>query len=138
MTAPCVKWKTADFIAGYVYRAIEYIAANNTNCFLSVPDSGFAGDVCFPKVWVGGKHNEDVENSAFGIKMEDVMQKLTDAFVAAYGQHLQLLASWEEYAYGRANIVINYRILKREPRKMTVNEIEKALGYKVEIVSEDQ
>ena len=137
MNTHCVKWKTADFIAGYVYRAIEYTASKNTNCFRSVPSNGFASDVCFPKVWVGGKHNEDVENAAFSNKMEDVMQQLTDAFVATYGKHFQLLARWEEYAFGRANIAINYRILKQEPKKMTVTEIEKALGYKIEIVSEE-
>ena len=137
MNTSMTRVKSSDFIAGYCYKSIEYATAKGTNAFKEIPDDGFVGDAVFPKVWVGGKHDEDVENAAFSNKMEDVMQQLTDTFVATYGKHFQLLARWEEYAFGRANIAINYRILKQEPKKMTVTEIEKALGYKIEIVSEE-
>ena len=127
MNTSMTRVKSSDFIAGYCYKSIEYATAKGTNAFKEIPDDGFVGDAVFPKVWVGGKHNEDVENAAFSNKMED----------ATYGKHFQLLARWEQYAFGRANIAINYRILKQEPKKMTVTEIEKALGYKIEIVSEE-
>ena len=78
----------------------------------------------------------DVLSSMLHKNKEDVMQALTDTFVVMYGEQLLLVASWEEYQYQTAHIVINYRVMKHTPKKMTVAEIEKKLGYKIEIVSD--
>ena len=129
--------KTSEFIAVYCYKSIEYSTAKGTNTFKDIPEDGFASDVAFPKVWVSGKPKEDISNTCFRLKMEDVMQSITNAFVATFGSKLQLIASWTEYEYAKTHITVNYRVVKQLPKKMTVAEIEKKLGYKIEIVSED-
>ena len=64
------------------------------------------------------------------------MQSVTNAFESVFGNNLQLIASWTDYEYAKAHISINYRVVKKMPKKMTVAEIEKKLGYKIEIVSD--
>ena len=137
MNESITKVKSSDFIAGYCYKSIEYSTAKGTNAFKDIPEDGFASDVVFPKVWVGGKPKEDISNTCFRLKMEDVMQSITDAFVSTFGSKLQLIASWTEYKDANNHISINYRVVKQLPKRMTVAEIEKKLGYKIEIISED-
>ena len=132
----CDKVMSSDMIAGYAYKSIENATAKGTEAFKEIPEEGFSGDVVIPKVWVGGVHRDSIDSAPFRLKMEDVMQTLTNAFVAMYGAQLLLVANWEEYHHQTAHIVINYRVMKHTPKKMTVSEIEKKLGYKIEIVSE--
>ena len=137
MNESITKVKSSDFIAGYCYKSIEYSTAKGTNAFKDIPEDGFASNIAFPKVWVGGNPKEDISNTCFRLKLEDVMQSITDAFVSTFGSKLQFIASWGDYEYAKAHITINYRVVKQLPKKMTVAEIEKKLGYKIEIVSED-
>lgn len=127
------KTMNVEFITGYAFKAIENYVAKETDAFRNIPDCGVQGDVVFPKVWV----NESFDHRGFELKMESVMQRLTDVFQIMYGSRFQLFASWEEYVYQRNHIAINFRFMKRAPKKMTVAEIEKKLGYKIEIVSEE-
>jgi hypothetical protein len=130
------KVMSSDMIAGYAFKSVEYSTAKATDAFRNIPDEGVVGEVVIPKVWVGGVPLANIELTPFRLKMEDVMQTLTDAFVAMYGEQLLLVANWEEYHYQTAHIVIRYRVMKHAPKKMTVAEIEKKLGYKIEIVSD--
>ena len=130
------KVMSSDMIAGYAFKSVEYSTAKATDAFRNIPEEGVASEVVVPKVWVGGVHRDSIDSLPFRLKMEDVMQTLTDAFVAMYGEQLLLVANWEEYHHQNAHIVINYRVMKHSPKKMTVAEIEKKLGYKIEIVSD--
>ena len=126
------KTMNVEFIAGYAFKTIEHYVAKETDAFRNIPNCGVQGDVVFPKAWV----NDSFDHPAFKLKMESVMQRLTDVFVIMYGSKFQLFASWEEYIYQHNHIAINFRFMERAPKKMTVAEIEKKLGYKIEIVSD--
>ncbi len=128
--------KTSEFIAGYCYKSIENATAKGTKAFKEIPDDGFVSEAVFPKVWVGGVPLANIELTPFRLKMEEVMQSVTNAFESVFGNNLQLIASWTDYEYAKAHISINYRVVKKMPKKMTVAEIEKKLGYKIEIVSD--
>ena len=130
------KVMSSDMIAGYAFKSVEYSTAKATDAFRNIPEEGVVSEVVIPKVWIGGVHRDSIDSLPFRLKMEDVMQALTDTFVVMYGEQLLLVASWEEYQYQTAHIVINYRVMKHTPKKMTVAEIEKKLGYKIEIVSD--
>ena len=131
------KVKPSDFIAGYCYKTIEYSTAKGTHAFNDIPEEGFASDLIFPTAWIRGKSKDDISDVCFRAKMEDVMQSLTDTFVSTFGSKLQFVGFWTEYSYNNNHVAINYRVVKQVPKKMTVSEIEKKLGYKIEIVSED-
>lgn len=137
MNEAITKVKSSDFLAGYCYKSIVHSTAKETNAFKDIPEDGYVSDVVFPKAWVGGKSKEDISNTCFRLKMEDVMQSITNAFVSTFSSKLQLIASWTEYENAESHISINYRVVKQLPKRMTVAEIEKKLGYKIEIVSED-
>ena len=117
--------KTSEFIAGYVYKSIEHVTAKGTNAFKDIPEDGFVSETVFPKVWVGGNPTENTSRTPFQLKMEDVMQSVTDAFEVTFGKNFMLIASWTDYEYSKAHITINQRVVKKAPKKMTVSEIEK-------------
>lgn len=135
------KAMSVDFIAGYIYRAIQYTTAKETKGFKEfVTDGGFVNEVVIPKVWICGYHNHTTEQLGFRTKVNFVMETLQKAFDIMYcADGIKLIATWEDsYRPASNHLVINYRVYKHSPKKMTVSEIEKALGYKVEIVSEEE
>lgn len=135
----CDKAMTVDFIAGYVYRCIQYSVSKDTKGIKEfVTDGGVVGQVVLPKVWICGYHNQTAEVLGFRTKVNLVMEALQKAFNIMYAaDNIKLITNWEDTYRPAANhIVITYRVYKHSPKKMTVSEIEKVLEYKVEIVSE--
>lgn len=136
----CDKAMSVDFIAGYIYRAIQYASSKETKGFKEfITDEGFVDEVVIPKVWICGYHNQTSEVLGFRTKVNSVIKALEKAFSIMYAaDNIKLITNWEDAYRPAANhIVIHYRVYKHSPKKMTVSEIEKALGYKVEIVSEE-
>ena len=132
------KIKSIDFITGYVYKSIEYNCAINTKAFKDIPDDGYRYEVEFPKVWIGGEPRVPVTGVSFGITMQAVLNGIEDAFNSTFNSNVnnfKLHLSWGQ-ANNPAYVSIQSHIVKDRPKKMTVTEIERALGYRVEIVSE--
>lgn len=132
------KIKSADFIAGYVYKSIEYNCATNTKAFKEIPDEGYKSELTFPKVWIGGDCRESIDNTGFRIKMEDILTTIERVFNNTFNSNtnpLKLHLNWGE-ADTSAHVAIQYRLVKDTPKKMTVAEIEQKLGYRIEIVRE--
>ena len=133
------KAMTVDFIAGYIYRAIQYAGSKETKGFKEfVTDGGFVGEVVVPKVWICGYHNQTAELLGFRTKVKLVLESLQRAFSVMYAaDNIKLIINWEDtYRPADNHLFISYRVYKDSPKKMTVSEIEKKLGYKIEIVSE--
>ena len=111
--------QTLEFNVGYVWAKID-------KAYALAQDQGskwFAGKVQLPLLWW------DPNSYCRG----ELGQRIRETFQNCIpGWSLNLLIGIEG-----SYMVVNYRSeLKCPPKKMTVNEIEKVLGYKVEIVSE--
>jgi hypothetical protein len=134
------KSMSVDFIAGYIYRAIQYASSKETKGFKEfVTDGGFVGEVVVPNVWICGYHHHTPDILGFCTKVNLVLESLQRSFSVMYAaDNIKLVTDWEEnYISADNHLVINYRVYKHSPKKMTVSEIEKKLGYKIEIVSEE-
>ncbi len=132
------KIKSADFIAGYVYKSIEYNCATNTKAFKEIPDEGYKNEMTFPKVWIGGDPRESIDSTVFTIKMEGILTEIERVFNNTFNcntNHMKLNLNWGEAGVS-SHVAIQYYLVKDTPRKMTVAEIEEKLGYRVEIVKE--
>lgn len=132
------KTKSIDFITGYVYKSIEYNCAKNTKAFKDIPDDGYRYEVEFPKVWIGGEPRGPVTGVGFGLTMQAILNGIEDAFNSTFNRdvnNFKLQLSWGQ-ANNPAYVAIQSYLVKDRPKKMTVTEIERALGYRVEIVSE--
>ncbi len=130
------KVKSSEFIAGYAYKSIEYNCSVNTQGLRDIPQEGYSNDVVFPKVWVSGVHKSVIDTS-FSLKMDDVIARIISAFYSTFSsKYATLVVSWGTYDKQPNHVQIQYKLLKSSPKRMTVEQIEKELGYKVEIVSE--
>ena len=67
------------------------------------------------------------------LNLELLFQRLE--FVRTFREELVCIVI-PNYIYQHNHIAINFRFMERAPKKMTVAEIEKKLGYKIEIVSD--
>lgn len=132
------KIKHSEFIAGYVYKSIEYNCATNTNVFKEIPDDGYKNELVFPKVWIGGDYRESIDSTGFRIKMEGILTTIEQVFNNTFNSntnHLKLHLNWGE-SDAAGHVAIQYRLVKDRPKKMTVQQVEEALGYRIEIVSD--
>ncbi len=124
-----MKTQTLEFNIGYAFSKIE-------RTYINCLDKGYETDgscVYVPKIWF--------DRCCFGCDTLDlrrecrvqVTKRLSELFKnIAPGWGITLSVRLE-----KQYVRIDYHIRKKEqPKKMTVEEIEKALGYKVEIVSE--
>lgn len=124
-----MKEQTLEFNIGYAFAALDRAFIK---CVDEKLDFDF-GKVLIPKVWFGYKYWSALE--------EDILNHIKrDIYTRLYGIFEDIAPKWEvglKIDQYKQYIRINYTFAKKEePKKMTVNEIEKALGYKVEIVSE--
>lgn len=134
------KIKSADFIAGYVYKSVEYNCATNTKAFKDIPEEGYKNDIAIPKVWIGGDYKELIDSTDFQVKMESILNEIREVFDTTFNsnaKHMKLILAWGQ-ANSPGHVVVQYCLIKDEPKKMTVAEIEEQLGYRIEIVREAQ
>lgn len=125
-----MKAQTLEFNIGYAFAKIDkklfdYIKGGCKGILI--------GEVSIPKIWFGlscsTMSNVDIslsEKEEIGVRLYDIFENANPHFYLCIN-----IRPDKQY------ITIDYVITRKEhPKKMTVNEIEKALGYKVEIVSE--
>lgn len=126
------KQQSMEFIAGFIFNKIEKQLHEN---FIRATAHEFDGMATVPKVWFGlncsRSHLVDLNYSDKQYFIEKITSCVHEYFPAAEIKNLEI-APVQQY------IRFNYTFTKRTPKKMTVSEIEKELGYKVEIVSESK
>lgn len=111
--------QTLEFNVGYAFSKIE-------KRFFDMCTKGgtsLVGEVHIPQLWM---ISSDYNGREFLRRLCETFKSFTPDW------SINLMIGYEKQYW-----VINYHIIKKEPpKKMTVEEIEKVLGYKVEIVSE--
>lgn len=122
--------QTLEFNIGFIFSKIERDFFKHTK----ESSDTFHSAVQVPKVWFGLPCSKwDSVDISLSDKAQ-IEQKLYDISDSIF-------SGWEVRFYIKPinqYIEINYVFLKKEkPKKMTVGEIEKALGYKIEIISGD-
>ena len=114
-----MKAQSLEFNIGYAFAKIEkaYILACEQH------SKWFTGKINIPLLWWDSPCYQ----------REEFAKRICETFKdIAPNWGIDLLVGTE-----KQYMVVNYRATKKNPpKKMTVEEIEKALGYKVEIVSE--
>lgn len=120
--------QTLEFNIGYIFSRIENSIFKHTkeHC------DEFFGTIQVPKIWFGINQWGDTDLTLSN-KMElyNRLHKVCDDMFIHWDNSFYI-GSKDQY------IMITCHFSKKEqPKKMTVKEIEKALGYKVEIVSGD-
>jgi hypothetical protein len=89
---------------------------------------------CVPKIWFGLSSSHDVTNDIFGSNKYEMIQKLTDALNDLYPKFETVC---ERILPETQYLRFDFRVKrKKEVKRMTVAEIEKELGYKIEIVGD--
>lgn len=124
--------QSLDFIVGYVFAKADrgifkhfWTYENKNELLVSV-------DV--PKIWFGLPSHNNITNDISGDKKYELIQKLTDTLNDLYPK---LDSICEKITPEKQYLKFHFRVkYKEQIKKMTVEEIEKALGYKIEIVSE--
>lgn len=121
--------QTDEFIAGFIfYKADETIIKAGLNC------DSIEFSVQIPKIWFGFNTYTSyltcsrIQLESLSNMKEIVINTIKQLTNNKYKITIEVM---EENQYLKFNFYLN------KPKKMTVSEIEKALGYKVEIISGD-
>ena len=128
------KKKSLDFITGYVYSKIEKKIFNAYMHKLSKIEPIY---ISIPKIWFGLRPIRD--------KAEDVGCFDRSVLITSIKQ-LCLAYNTEKSKYDfnlsmepdKQYILITIEGKRTSPKKMTIAEIEKELGYKIEIIPEKE
>lgn len=124
-----MKVQSLDFNIGYAFSKIEktYIREVISNKLDEV-----GGNFWIPKCWFGLRPVKSPSIDLAGFCKSDMICHIKEVF----GQLAPKYDLWIKITPDKQYIKFDY-IIKKKPeiKKMTVNEIEKILGYKIEIVS---
>lgn len=127
------KIKSADFLAGYVFKSLERNMLKDTDVLRAIPTHGYKNDVAIPKVWVCADRNATLYD--FAKIMDPACKLIEEAHNATYGTHMSITTGWQEDDVHKQYLKVVYTVHSTRPRKMTIAEIEEQLGYKIEIIS---
>lgn len=124
--------KSLDFITGYVFAKMDrsifkHFGNNDTKETLVESHS-------VPKIWFGLSSCQQVTNDIKGDEKYMLRENICEALNSIYPR-LETICERiiPEKCYIRFDFKVKYR---EQIKKMTVEEIEKQLGYKIEIVSD--
>lgn len=121
--------QTDEFIAGFIFNKAEETIVKSGLSSESIEFS-----VTIPKIWFGfGTYNPHwpLTEKQFE-SLSSMKEIIIKAIIQLTNSKYQItVATIDENQYLKFNFSLN------KPKKMTVKEIEKALGYKIEIVSGD-
>lgn len=128
-----MKAKSLDFITGYVFaKMVRSIFKHFGN---SDTKETLVESHSVPKIWFGLPY--DI-NNIYDITVDDkykIVQKLNDALNELYPK---LDSICYKITTENQHLKFHFRVkYKEQIKKMTVEEIEKELGYKIEIVSDN-
>lgn len=118
--------QSLDFICGVIHESMMRTICNTSSTFEHI------GASCnIPKVWFGLPCSKSED-----ITLDDCTQRHFNYKLTKMSEELlpNKKVTWYFRPFAQY-IEIKY-IIERLPKKMTVAEIEKELGYKIEIVSE--
>lgn len=135
------KVKSSEFLVGYVYRCIENDSIRDTVVFADLTDEGYKNSVIFPKVWVSGEHNTSVSDVCFRNKMDQICDRVKKSFNSTFNpndtEFLEIITSWGQDDCP-SHVVIQYSVTPIRRKRMTLEQVEHELGYKIEIVLEGE
>lgn len=121
-----------DFIAGYVFARMD--KAMFKHFWTYEHKNELIVSIEVPKTWLGLTSCSSVTNDITGDKKYELIQKLNDTLNSLYPK---LDSVCERITPENQYLKFHFRVKYREQiKKMTVEEIEKELGYKIEIVSD--
>ena len=125
-----MKKQSLDFIVGYLFNTMDKNIFKHFNCHKSTLVESHR----IPKLWFGLSSCHDITNDIISEEKYELIQKLQNGLNQLYPE---LETICEKIVPENQFIRFYFRVKYRElVRKMTVREIEKALGYKIEIVSD--
>ena len=128
-----MKKQSLDFIKGYVYSKIE---KKIFNAYVNKLAKIEPIDISVPKIWFGLR---PIRDKAEDVDLFDKLELMTSI------KQLCLAYNTEKSKYDfnlsmepdEQYIIITIEGKRTSPKEMTVAEIEKELGYKIKIVSEE-
>ena len=125
-----MKAQSLDFITGYVFAKMDRSIFKHFN---ERPDT-LVNSVNVPKIWFGLSSCQQVTNDIKGDEKYLLRENICEALNSIYPRLKTICERIvPEKCYIRFDFKVNY---KEQIKKMTVEEIEKELGYKIEIVSD--
>ena len=122
--------QSLDFIVGYLFKSMYTSIFKHFNCHKST----LVESHCVPKIWFGLSSCSSITNDITGDKKYELIQKLQDTLNDVYPKFNTIC---ERVVPEKQYIRFDFKVTPiPEVKKMTIEEIEKALGYKIEIVSD--
>ena len=124
--------QSMDFIVGYVFARVDRAVFKHFWKYEN--KDALIVSIEVPKTWFGLTSCSSVTNDITSDKKYEMIQKLNDTLNDLYPK---LNSMCEKITPENQYLKFHFRIDYREQvKKMTVEEIERQLGYKIEIVSD--
>lgn len=122
--------QSLDFIVGYLFKSMDNSIFKHFNCHKSTLVESHS----VPKIWFGLSSCSSFTNDITEDKKYELIQKLQDVLNDLYPKFNTIC---ERVVPEQQYIRFDFKVTPiPEVKKMTVEEIEKELGYKIEIVSD--
>lgn len=123
--------QSLDFIVGYLFKSMDNIIFKH---FSHHKNTLLESHCVVPKIWFGLSSCSSITNDITGDNKYYLIQKLQNTLNALYPKFNTIC---ERIIPEKQYIRFDFKVTPiPEVKKMTVEEIEKALGYKIEIVSD--
>ena len=120
------------FIVGYLFKSMDTSIYKHFHTYEHI--SVLVESHSVPKIWFGLSSCSSVTNDITGDKKYELIQNLQDTLNALYPKFETVC---ERIIPEGQYIRFDFKVTPiPEIKKMTVDEIEKELGYKIEIVSD--
>lgn len=122
--------QSKDFIIGYVFSKM----VNKIVPLLSTTNI-IEGKVQVPKIWFGLSCSKSLDNTIYDCTSYTcpLVKTLHDLYPKVLNYFSVNLYPQEQY------MIFEFKAMKEEPKKkMTIKDIEKELGYKIELISEKE
>ena len=123
--------QSKDFIIGYVFSSIEH----KITPLLYTNIDGIESKVQVPKIWFGLSCSKNPANTIY-----DCVSYTCPIVKTLHDLYSKVLTYFEVNLYPKEQYMIfEFKAMKEEPKKkMTLGQIEKELGYKIELISEKE
>lgn len=127
-----MKEQSLDFITGYIFSKLHISIYKHM--WTEYRKDPLTESFSVPKIWFGLSSCHSTTNDIVGDKKYEMIQKLQDILNDIYPE---LETTCERIIPERQYIRFDFKVkYKEQTKKMTLEEIEKELGYKIEIVSD--
>ena len=124
--------QSLDFIVGYVFCKMDKSIYKHFHTYEH--KSTLVESHCVPKIWFGLSSCSSITNDVTGDKKYELIQNLQGTLNALYPKFNTIC---ERIVPENQYLRFDFKVTPiPEVKKMTIEEIEKALGYRIEIVSD--